>query len=312
MANVRKLMRLAREYEAQRGPRPARLPRARRRRAPRATSARAWPRSQAEGHDGVRVMTVHAAKGLEFPVVAVADLGRGLDRRPPQRRPGDRAAAVAGRAGARSLRDAARVRRREVLRALGARRPERGRGRAESEEGCRLVYVAASRAEDRLILSGILPAERRSSPPSRRSRATRRCAACCPRSRRRGWDGGAQIVTLPGARPIESADRLPEAALEIRISEPGPERAAELVRRFDPPPEPEPLAGVVAPPPLVEARAAPFRSATSPTRRSPSMSGAATASTSSGSSAPASRSRPALRPPTPSRPSPRTSSPSPR
>ena len=34
---------------------------------------------QAEGHDGVRVMTVHAAKGLEFPVVAVPDLGRALD-----------------------------------------------------------------------------------------------------------------------------------------------------------------------------------------------------------------------------------------
>ena len=29
---------------------------------------------QAEGHDGVRVMTVHAAKGLQFPMVVVSGL----------------------------------------------------------------------------------------------------------------------------------------------------------------------------------------------------------------------------------------------
>ena len=38
--------------------------------------------TQAEDHDGVRIMTVHAAKGLEFPVVAVPDLGRARWRRP--------------------------------------------------------------------------------------------------------------------------------------------------------------------------------------------------------------------------------------
>ena len=34
--------------------------------------------TEAEDHDGVRLMTVHAAKGLEFPVVAVADPGAGV------------------------------------------------------------------------------------------------------------------------------------------------------------------------------------------------------------------------------------------
>ncbi len=34
--------------------------------------------TRAEGHSGVRVMTVHSAKGLEFGAVAVADLGRKL------------------------------------------------------------------------------------------------------------------------------------------------------------------------------------------------------------------------------------------
>ncbi len=77
MANVRKLMRLAAEYEEHEG------------RNLRGFLAFAEERTlrderegmaavQVEGHDGVRVMTVHAAKGLEFPVVAVADLGRGL------------------------------------------------------------------------------------------------------------------------------------------------------------------------------------------------------------------------------------------
>src|SRR5262249_6742135 len=45
--------------------------------------------------------------------------------------------------------------------------------------------------------------------------------------------------------------------LEIRISEPSPERAAELVRRFDPPPDPASIAGTVAPPPLLTERPSP-------------------------------------------------------
>ena len=36
---------------------------------------------ESEGLDAVRLMTIHRAKGLEFPVVCVADLGRaGRDR----------------------------------------------------------------------------------------------------------------------------------------------------------------------------------------------------------------------------------------
>jgi ATP-dependent exoDNAse (exonuclease V) beta subunit len=78
MANVRKLMRLAREYEANEGRDLAGFL------ALAAESTRRDEREgmaavQAEGHDGVRVMTVHAAKGLQFPVVAVPDLGRGLN-----------------------------------------------------------------------------------------------------------------------------------------------------------------------------------------------------------------------------------------
>ena len=75
-ANVRKLMRLAAEFEAREG-RDLRglldfL-------AARAESdAEAQAATAAEGHDGVRIMTVHNAKGLEFDVVAVPDLSRSL------------------------------------------------------------------------------------------------------------------------------------------------------------------------------------------------------------------------------------------
>ena len=254
MANVRKLMRLARDYEANEGRDLGGF---------LASAAESTERDeregmaavQAEGHDGVRVMTVHAAKGLEFPVVAVPDLGRGLAAGfrhgdlviGPPPLPGeperDRFGMRLVFASAKSfgLWELADLNEAESL--------------AEAEEGCRLTYVAASRAEDRLILSGTYrpgdaePCEAKpSDSPLRR---------LLPALAEAGWDGGAQIVTVPGARPIESADRLPDAALEIRISAPSPERGAELARRFDPPPEPEPLAGIVAAPPLIEARATP-------------------------------------------------------
>ena len=75
MANVRKLMRMAREFEADEG-RDLRgfidavaerdVIQAREGEAP----------LEAEALDAVRMMTVHRAKGLEFPVVCVADLGK--------------------------------------------------------------------------------------------------------------------------------------------------------------------------------------------------------------------------------------------
>src|SRR5204862_508128 len=84
-ANLRKLMRRAREFEADEG---------------RDLSGfldfvsfqtgeddEAVAATEAEDHDGVRVMTIHTAKGLEFPVVAVGGLGRDLLRggRAPER-----------------------------------------------------------------------------------------------------------------------------------------------------------------------------------------------------------------------------------
>ncbi len=270
MANVRKLMRLARDYEASEGRDLAGF---------LALAAESTERDeregmaavQAEGHDGVRVMTVHAAKGLQFPVVAVPDLGRGLaaGRRhadlvigpppapgepgPPAERTPSRAAVEAPRSfGMQLAFPAAKSFGLWELTDLN-----QAESVADAEEGCRLTYVAASRAQDRLILSGAYKPADLAQPEELKpgDSALRRLLPALAASS--GWDGASGIVTLPGSRPVDSADRLPDAALEVRISEPSPERAAELVRRFDPPPESDRLTAVTAPPPLVGRRRAP-------------------------------------------------------
>ena len=75
LANLRKLMRLAGDYERAEG-RDLRgfLADAAARDLAEAREGEAALES--EGLDAVRLMTIHRAKGLEFPVVCVADLGR--------------------------------------------------------------------------------------------------------------------------------------------------------------------------------------------------------------------------------------------
>ena len=164
LANVRKLMRLAREHEASAG-RDLRafLDEA----AARAGDRRTGDRESAapvEGDDldAVRVMTIHRAKGLEFPVVCLADLGRQL--------PGGRADSVTvgddGRVGVRlmTLEDP------NGVPALDQRDLLDERREAEAQEERRLFWVAATRARDRLVLSGGVkvaswPAPGGSAPP---------------------------------------------------------------------------------------------------------------------------------------------------
>ena len=127
------------------------------------SDAEAQAATAAEGHDGVRIMTVHNAKGLEFDVVAVPDLSRGLlaGARPPVLALGREQPPRVGMqlrrlgAGAVNLYDYA-----ELCEEASER---------DSEEGLRLFHVAATRARERLILSGVVKPE----PGARRSRARR-------------------------------------------------------------------------------------------------------------------------------------------
>jgi ATP-dependent helicase/nuclease subunit A len=145
MANVHKLLRLARRFEASEG------------RDLRGFldhveylrhAVRVEPDAPVEGAepDAVRLMTIHAAKGLEFPVVCVADLGRQPNAQTPD-------LLVDGeRVGLRLVRlDGARSSPALDYEALCRERLGR-----EVEEEDRILYVAMTRARERLLLSGAL------------------------------------------------------------------------------------------------------------------------------------------------------------
>ena len=142
LANVHKLLRMAAAYEARRG------------RDVRGFIDLATAELEAEarepdapvdlgGLDAVRLMTIHAAKGLEFPVVVVADLGRRGNLSPPDLHvSGDRVGLrLVGLDGSRAT-------------ALDFDAIEAERRAADEAEERRVMHVAMTRAEERLILSG--------------------------------------------------------------------------------------------------------------------------------------------------------------
>ncbi len=142
LANVHKLLRLANDFEASEG------------RDLRGfldhveylrSAATIEPDAPVEGSepDAVRLMTVHAAKGLEFSVVCLADLGRLPNARTPD------LLVDTERIGVRLMRlDGASSTPALAYEELSAERRAR-----EAQEEDRILYVAMTRAQELLVLS---------------------------------------------------------------------------------------------------------------------------------------------------------------
>ena len=142
IANVRKLEELAREWERREG-------RDLRAFTSALVAGRAGAARETEapppaaGTGAIRLMTIHAAKGLEFPVVCVADLAHASTaNESPLLTDGRRV----------GLRLVTAERERIDALAYEELRAERRLAAAAEEE--RIIYVAMTRARDRLILSG--------------------------------------------------------------------------------------------------------------------------------------------------------------
>jgi ATP-dependent helicase/nuclease subunit A len=227
MANVRKLMRMAREYEADEG-RDLRgfidtladrdVLQSREGEAP----------LEAEALDAVRLMTVHRAKGLEFPVVCVADLGKdgreddGSLRISDDGSLGLRLASLGG--GSVDSTELARIKAQQKT--------------AAEEEEKRIFYVAVTRAQKHLVLSGAVDLEAPPEPDELKEPMRWVLRAFCP-----------SAVSSPEPVGVHEDER-EGRAVRVRWSRLTPATAGGLLPPEDRTParaEPEPAGGACQP-----------------------------------------------------------------
>ncbi len=223
-ANLLKLVRLAAEFEAHEG-RDLRafLEQATDRAA--LTDREAEAAVAAEDHAGVRVMTVHAAKGLEFDCVAVADLGRKLAAggHPPLLRLAYDDGGEAPRIGLRLARAGA-----TTIDLAGYRELNDLAADAEAEETGRLAYVAASRARSRLLLSGTIDPEKDVAASDLPLRRRSVLSTLLPALGASGADGEVVEAAPPATLPGVATPGAAPVPISIRMTGAGAESARRL------------------------------------------------------------------------------------
>jgi ATP-dependent helicase/nuclease subunit A len=227
MANVRKLMRMAREYEADEGRDLRGFIDALAERDVLQTREGEAP-LEAEALDAVRLMTVHRAKGLEFPVVCLADLGKdgreddGSLRISDDGSLGLRLASIGGGSV-----DSAKLER--------IKAQQKTAGEAEEK---RIFYVAVTRAQQHLVLSGAVDLEQLPEPDELKEPMRWMLRGFCPSAADAGDTVGVHEDEREGRR------------LRVRFARLTPAGADELLPAIDRAParvEPEPAGGVRQP-----------------------------------------------------------------
>jgi ATP-dependent helicase/nuclease subunit A len=146
-ANLKKMIALARELESYEPMRlGAFLRTVRRLQTEEVKESEAQIESEAGGRV-VRLMTIHRAKGLEFPVVFLADLGR--------KKTSEEAAKIVARAGMGYALQAVHPGTLNAEKPAGWLQIYEAAADSQKEEWKRLFYVGATRAKHKLILSGV-------------------------------------------------------------------------------------------------------------------------------------------------------------
>lgn len=242
-ANVRKLVRLARRFDAQGG---LALPdfvarlRADLRRPPREEQAATTD----EGGNCVQLMSIHQAKGLEFPIVVVPDLDRRPPHTPPRvafhpelgmvvRPPSD---GDADRSGSPGDDDASPAT--DDAKGLGCRAFDTLERFEDAEEALRLFYVAITRARDFVILSAGLPAAAKPNSQAMKlldRRFDRATGVCRSQDAGAGSDRLVRVWTECPPALVSAAEARRERprpvtvarTIELALSRPPAERPAE-------------------------------------------------------------------------------------